>query len=360
MGEKIKVGVIGTGPRGRYLFSVLIANPDVEAYAICDSDPKALSECEKMLKEKNVEGVCSFSSVEEFLASDVEAVLVVTHVSSHADISVECLNAGKHVLCEIPNIANDDDAKKLYRAVKANPDKKFMVAENCCFWAFVETWKKMYKDGLLGDVVFAEADYLHNHLEIEPEGRITWRSYMTSINYLTHDLGPLLYILDDTCDEIYGFTPNINPIEDVHPAPSDGVAMIKTKKGALIKIYVGFGVHHESGHGYTMYGSKGSLQIQTDKGYKNNNTFAQLSSVPNTKEAIEIPVSVGYPNASHEGHGGADPKMMEAFVNCIKNDTKPPLDIEFGINIALPGIYAEYSAKNGGKMIKMPDISEFE
>jgi len=52
--------------------------------------------------------------------------------------------------------------------------------------------------------------------------------------------------------------------------------------------------------------------------------------------------------------------MMEAFVDCIINDTKPPLDIEFGINISLPGVYADLSANESGKMYKMPDVSYFE
>lgn len=361
MDEKIKVGVIGTGTRGRYLFSVLVDNPNVEAYAVCDKEPVALEECRKMLEnEKKITGVKYFDSYDKFLESDVEAVIVATHVSSHADIAVECLNAGKHVLCEIPNIASEEDARKLYRAVKANPNQKFMVAENCCYWAFADTWKKMYEDGLLGQVVFAEADYLHSHLHLDPSREMTWRSYLSSITYLTHDLGPLLYILGDTCDEITGFQPGINPIEDCHPAPPDGVAMIKTKKGTLIKIYIGFGVHHHTGHGYTMYGSKGSLETQVWKGFKDNDTHAHLESIPNTKTTIEIPVGAGYPGAGEDGHGGADPKMMEAFVNCIVNDTKSPLDIEFGINIAMPGIYADISAKHGGKMFKMPDLSYFE
>ena len=363
MDKKLKVGVIGTGPRGRYLFSVLIENPNVEAYAVCDIDPAALEKCKEMLEDKKVEGVKFFDTDEGILESDVEAVIVATHVSSHADISVMALNAGKHVLCEIPNIASEEDARKLVKAVKANPKQKFMVAENCCFWAFADTWKKMYEDGLLGQVVFAEADYLHSHLGLmgeREEKKLTWRSYLSSITYLTHDLGPLLYILDDTCDEITGFQPNINPIEDCHPAPPDGVAMIKTKKGTLIKIYVGFGVHHHTGHGYTMYGSKGSLETQVWKGFKDNDTHAHLKSIPNTKTTIEIPVGAGYPGAGDDGHGGADPRMMAAFVDCIINDTKPPLDIEFGINIALPGIYADISAKHDGKMFKMPDISYFE
>lgn len=359
MDKKLKAGCIGLGSRGRYLFSVLIANPHVEAYAVCDQNKAALEECRNILEnEKKITGVQYFTSYQDLLNSDVEAVIVATHVSSHCDIAVACLNAGKHVLCEIPNIASIEDAKKLIRAVKANPKQKFMVAENCCFWAFVDTWKKMYEDGLLGDIVYAESDYLHAHKEVVPNGEITWRSYLPSITYLTHNLGPLLYIMGDKCAEISGFVPDINPIAEQHPAPPDGLAIIKTKKGALIKIFAGFGIYHQHGHGFAVYGSKGSLETQVDKGFKNHSTLAHLDSIANTHEAIELPINTGFPNAPEEGHGGADPKMMEAFADCIINDEKPLLDVEFGIHIALPGIFADLSSKHGGKVFKMPDISE--
>lgn len=361
MEKKLKVGCIGLGARGSYLFSTLIMNPNVEPYAVCDMNRGALESYKNVLEnEKKISDVKYFTSYKDLLDSDVEAVIVATNVSTHCDISIDCLNAGKHVLCEIPNITSVEEAKKLYNAVKANPDQKFMVAENCCYWAFVHAWKKMYDDGLLGDIVYAESDYLHAHKEVVPNGEITWRSYMPSITYMTHNLGPLLYILGDTCDEVSGYISGINPIEDIHPAPPDGVAMIKTKKGTLIKIYIGFGVHHQYAHNFAIYGSKGSLENQRGKGFEDNNTLASFESIPYIHNEIEIPIRAGFPHASAEGHGGADPKMMEAFVDCILKDEKPPLDIEFGINIALPGIFADISSKHGGKVFKMPDMEELK
>lgn len=362
MSKKLKVGCIGLGMRGSYLYSTLIKNPNVEAYAACDEDPEKIEEFKKELEKENREyNIKYFTSYKELLESDVEAVVVATHISTHCDISIDCLNAGKHVLCEIPNISNVEEAKKLYRAVKAHPNQKFMVAENCCYWGFIESWKKMYDDGVLGEIVYAESDYLHQHVEVVPEG-LTWRSYLPSITYITHNLGPLLYIMGDTCEEITGFIPNINPIEEVHPAPPNGVAMIKTKKGTLIKIFIGFGVHHEFTHNFAVYGSKGSLENQRGYGLDKNKTLASLSSIPHTHEKLVLPISVGFPGdaKADDGHGGADPRMLRAFVDCVIKDTKPPLDIDFGISIALSGIYADLSSKEGGKTYKMPDMSELE
>jgi len=362
MEKIIKVGCIGLGPRGSYVFKLLLRNPNVKVTAICDKNQEKIDEFKKWLKdEKDITDVACYTDHKEFLNSDVEAVLVATHVETHAAIAADCLYAKKHVLCEIPNIANIDEAKLLAKAVKDNPEAKFMVAENCCYWGFINTWKKMYEEGLLGEVVYAESDYIHMtscwNLTEEEKKNLPWRAYLPSVTYLTHNLGPILYILNDTCTEIIGFTPDNNTLSDVHPAPVNGVAMVKTKKGALIKIFVGFGVHkREGGHNFSIYGDKGYLE--NERTGATRKTIGDLSAIPNTHAGITIPVDHGYPGASTEGHGGADIKMVDDFVDCILCDRQPELGIEFGINIALPGIYADLSSREHGKMYKMPTVEE--
>jgi len=362
MGKLIKVGCIGLGPRGSYVFKLLLENPNVTVTAICDQNSDKIDEFKKWLKEeKEISEVAAFTSYEELLKSDVEAVLVATHVETHADIAAAALMAKKHVLCEIPNIASIEEAKLLAKAVKENPEVKFMVAENCCYWGFINSWKKLYEEGLLGDVVYAESDYIHMtscwNLTEEEQQNLPWRAYLPSITYLTHNLGPLLYILNDTCKEVIGFIPDKNPLEKVHPAPVNGVAMIKTQKGALIKIFVGFGVHkRQGGHNFAVYGDKGYLETNRSDGDKY--TLGDFSVIPNTFSDIKIPINYGYPGESTEGHGGADVKMVNDFVDCIMEDRLPALGIEFGINIALPGIFANLSSREHGKLYTMPTVEE--
>ena len=51
------------------------------------------------------------------------------------------------------------------------------------------------------------------------------------------------------------------------------------------------------------------------------------------------------------GHGGVDAKMMREFIKCIIDDTEPPIDVDMGIRISLPGIIAAESAKRGGEVL---------
>ena len=75
-------------------------------------------------------------------------------------------------------------------------------------------------------------------------------------------------------------------------------------------------------------------------------------------EKVEIPVGLSFPGELNGGHGGADRKMMMAFINCILNDTDPPIDVDMGISMSLPGIYADESSKKGGALVEIPSVKD--
>ena len=53
-----------------------------------------------------------------------------------------------------------------------------------------------------------------------------------------------------------------------------------------------------------------------------------------------------------------DAKMIRDFIRCIIENTNPPIDVEMGIKISLPGIIANESAKQGGTLLKVPGLEE--
>lgn len=48
--------------------------------------------------------------------------------------------------------------------------------------------------------------------------------------------------------------------------------------------------------------------------------------------------------------------MMDAFIKCIIEDTKSPIDVDMGINMAIPGVIADESSKQGGALLEIPEI----
>lgn len=358
--RKIRVGVVGLG-RGTAIAVNLFALDNAELVAVCDHNPAILASGYKELSETGNCTPLQFSDYDEMLKTDIDAVIVATEAIYHVPIVVKALEAGKHVLSEIPSVNSVEEARILKKAVNAHPDLIYMAAENCCFWAFIETWKKMREDGLFGDVVYAEAEYLHALDPDEfapdnyPEGH--WRRTNPAIKYLTHELGPLLYVMDDRCesvtcfesDKIYNpYTPDIK---------ATGAALIKTKKGAIIRILVSFGAYTSYDHNYRICGTRGSIETGRLDVVDDAYSYANLHSIPGTfSKKIEIPVNSAYAGESRDGHGGADCKMVKEFIRCLANHEQPALNVDFAIHMSLPGILAHESAEKGGMPVCLPDF----
>ncbi len=355
----VKLGVIGLG-RGQYVAKFLLKEPNVVIRAICDRDSEKLESTKAFYEENNVKDLLCFDKAEDLVASDVDAVYIATDAVCHIPYVKMAMEAGKHVISEIPAVNSIEEAKELKAIVKAHPDLKYMCGENCCYWAFIEEWKRMREDGKLGDVVYAEAEYLHGKSpdKFDPLSPEHWRTTNPAIHYITHELGPLLYIMDDRCVSVSCMEPDIryNPYK---MGSENGIAIFKTAKGAVIKILICFGAYVSFDHNYSVFGTRGMLETDRTKSLGEKHTFARLHEIPDTfSKKLDIPVTVSYADkqASDEGHGGADQEMMKAFIKCIIDDTEPPIDVDLAIRMTIPGIVAHKSATMGGTALEIPDI----
>lgn len=355
--NKVRLGVVGLN-RGRDVVSSVWGDPMFELTAICDKNPDRLSAGKAHFEKLGAKDLFCTTDMDALLATDIDAVLIATDATLHTPQVIRALDAGKHVISEIPIINSVEEAHELKKAVLAHPELKYMCGENCCFWAFIDAWKKMFDAGKFGEVAYAESEYLHssdpNTFAPLPEGY--WRASYNAIKYLTHNLGPLLYILDDRCVSVSCIEPEVryNPYKT---GAENGIALFRTAKGRAIRIFIGFGVYVGFDHNFALYGTKGSIQTDKTKPYKVAHSFAKMQEIPGTfEEHMEIPITTSYDKKATVGHGGADAKMMQAFFKCILEDTPPPIGVDLGIAMAIPGIYAHESALNGGKMIEIPEI----
>lgn len=72
---------------------------------------------EKFAKERSISHATT--DLDESLArDDVDAVILSTPTQLHAEQSIQCLNAGKHVLCEIPMSDSIEDARRVVEVHK--------------------------------------------------------------------------------------------------------------------------------------------------------------------------------------------------------------------------------------------------
>ncbi len=102
--EKIVLGAIGIGPRGRYVLGRMMDEPDVKFVAICDVQASRRQAVKAMSRAKYGNDDCaSYIDMHELLArSDIDAVLVATGDRWHSLASILSAKAGKDVYSEKP------------------------------------------------------------------------------------------------------------------------------------------------------------------------------------------------------------------------------------------------------------------
>ena len=107
----IKIGIIGCGKITEVRHAPeYYENPNCQITAFFDVVPEKAEALAKIYGGK------VYPSVEELLASDVDAVSVCVANRFHAEISIQALKAGKHVLCEKPMASNAAEVRAMIEA----------------------------------------------------------------------------------------------------------------------------------------------------------------------------------------------------------------------------------------------------
>ncbi|MDW8309965.1 MAG: Gfo/Idh/MocA family oxidoreductase, partial [Verrucomicrobiales bacterium] len=102
--ERIVMGGIGIGSRGRYVLGAFLPEPGVQFVAIADPRRDNGETAKKKVDEHYGNKDCVlYRDLRELLARpDIDAVLIATGPNWHAQASILAANAGKDVYCEKP------------------------------------------------------------------------------------------------------------------------------------------------------------------------------------------------------------------------------------------------------------------
>ena len=106
---------------------------------------------------------------------EIDAVSVCAANYAHAELSIEALKAGKHVLCEKPMATTLADCEEMVNTAKET-GKRLMIAQNQRLNVAHVQAKKMIADGAIGDVLTFRTTFGHGGPEtwsITP-GKNTW------------------------------------------------------------------------------------------------------------------------------------------------------------------------------------------
>ncbi len=179
----IKVGLIGLGYWGPNLARVLNQSQEYEFAACCDVDAKSLR---KMTRQyPRVKG---YQNPDELLASDVDAVVVATPISTHYALARQALECGKHVLVEKPLTDQSDKADELATLADSS-HLILMTGHTFLFSPAVVKVKELIDSGDIGDLFYISFSRVNLGL-YRSDVDVVW-------DLAVHDISILLYWVND-------------------------------------------------------------------------------------------------------------------------------------------------------------------
>ena len=365
--DKLKVGILGLR-RGLSHLRNFLNTEEAEVIGAADRIEqwrnRATEAVEKMDRKVNLVG-----EFEELLELQPDAVAIASNGRQQAAHAIQAMEAGCHVLSEVPGAFTQEEIVHIAMASERT-GKQYMLAENSCFTNFLRYWRKWVVEGRFGAISMADGEYLHylpstlvnaageqfTPTEVREQGikdvRPLWRGDQPPIQYLTHDLGPLLEVLDDR-------VVSVNCVEGPWwsreaPLRSDGqYGLFKTAKGRLIRILVTLNTRRPGAHNYRLFGTEGSIEWYSHEGF-----CRRLDREREEKEGWER-VDIGTARADADvasGHGGTDIWTAITFSRALLAGKRVPIDVYRMADYTLPGILANRSAEQGGAVIAVPDI----
>ena len=158
MGQ-VRIGIVGVGSNGRAFVDSYQTNEKARLVAVCDTDEGRL---QAVANETSVQwATTDFNELVTY--PDIDAISVHTADASHALITIAALRHGKHVFVEKPLATQLEDCYDIID-LSESTGLKVQVGLVLRFDPFFRGIKQMVAAGELGQVFYAEADYICNYL----------------------------------------------------------------------------------------------------------------------------------------------------------------------------------------------------
>jgi predicted dehydrogenase len=352
--EKLKIGIIGCGgiANGKHLPS-LKKLENVEMVAFCDIIEEKAKEAAEKYGSK---GAKIYTDYKELLKDmSIDVVHVLTPNKSHSFITVDALEAGKHVMCEKPMAKTTLEARKMVEAAKRT-GKKLTIGYQNRQRADSDYLKKICENGELGDIYYAKAH------AIRRRAVPTWGVFLNEeeqgggplIDIGTHALDLTLWLMDnykvksvmgniyhklgskkDAANAWGSWDPDKFTVED------SAFGFITMENGATITLEASWALNSlDVGEAQTtLCGTEGGADMK-DGLRINGEKYSKLYT---TKPELN---SDGVAFFGGKAESDAD-KEARLWIDCIINDTEPVVKPEQAIIVTqiLEAIYE--SAKSG-------------
>ena len=273
--DTLRVGLIGAnvsyGWAPRAHIPALQALPDVEIAAVCTAHeptaresaerfgvPMALHDHRQMLRE-----------------ADLDAVAVLVRVPLHHRLTMDVLEAGKHVYTEWPLGINLQEAQEMADLARRKGVRTMVGLQGRCSPQYLRL-KELVDEGYVGEVLSVHMTSFRTGVLSRTSDRTWQRDKELGATILTIHSG---HVIDSLCDCLGEFTEVSAAVTTQVPqwhesdtgrmvdvtAPDNVLISGKLRGGAVVSAHVSSIPWHDSGYRLEVYGLEGTLVLTSQE-----------------------------------------------------------------------------------------------
>lgn len=321
--KSLRIGVIGLGRLGRIHTTNLIQHvPEAHVKVLADPRAAETKEWSERLGKFNVT-----PDWKEVIADpEIDAVVIASPTTLHAEMLKAAVDSGKHVFMEKPLAHDLNAARELFEEFK-EADVKIQIAFNRRFDHNFKKVKSLIDSGKVGEVHLIRTTSRDPHL---PDIEFVKKSGGIFFDFMIHEFDTARFLTDSEVVEVYAggsvlLDPRIGEAGDYDTA----FAIMKMENGAICAI----DVCRKAVYGYDqrveVFGSKGSARAENDR---------ETNVILSTDEAVCSDKPLYY----------FPQRYMESFANEIKTFVESVLeDKDTAVGVEA-GYYSMLIAKAAG------------
>jgi len=386
--DLIRVAYVGIGNMGSGHVSNLLKVDGCRITAVCDVRPEKVEWARKRItaagfpepKTYGQGGDRDFVRLCE--QEDVDLVYTATPWQWHTPVCVAAMKNGKHAASEVPIAVSLEECWRLVEIAEKNR-RHCVMMENCCYDLHEMVTLNMIRQGLLGEVLYAECGYLHDlrELKLSPtyyQGmwRLDYAIHRTGNPYPTHGIGPVAWCMDilrgDTFETLASagtksvglnryaekkypkWAKQAFRMEDVN------TSLIRTANGKVIVVKHNTHLPRPYSRDFLVQGTEGLVRkyptpLVYIEGRSPNDQWEDMEGY--TKQ-YEHPVWTSLnQKAQGAGHGGMDYIEDFRLIQALRQGVEPDIDVYDSVTWSAIFPVSEQSVNGRGRAISFPDFT---
>jgi len=402
---KVNIGIIGSGFRGQSHIDLLLNRADCDVIAVADIDERMIARTKAIFKKHGrkqpqyfTSGPHDYKNLLQLEALD--AIMIATPWEWHSTQCIAAMKAGKYVGTEVCGAFSVDECWQLVNTHEETGTHLFFL-ENVCYRRDVMAVMNMVKQGLFGQLIHLEGGYQHdlravkfNDGEQAYGGGVEfgekafheakWRTqHSVKRNgelYPTHGVGPVaqmininrgnrfLYLTSMSSSALGLHNYIINHPKGGKNHPNAAVdfklgdvvtTMIKCANGESITLFHDTDLPRPYSLGFRVQGTDG-IWMDVNKSLLLNGKTEEhkWTDAEDWLNKYDHPYwKENEQKAVGAGHGGMDWFLVDAFVNCVKENKTPPIDVYDAAAWLSITPLSEQSIATGSSPMAVPDFT---